>query len=71
MKFKQFMDLYDNWNGRLVVNSDYLHPIVIDVAYKIMDCIPSLAGVKSYEKLFDMEVVAFGFYDDELCVRVK
>ena len=26
MKFKDFMDLYDNWNSRLVVNNDYLHP---------------------------------------------
>ncbi len=71
MKFKDFMDLYDNWNSHLVVNNDYLHPIVIDVAHQIMDCIPSLTGVKSYDKLFDMEVVAFGFYDNELCVRVR
>jgi hypothetical protein len=27
--------------------------------------------MESYDKLFEMEVVAFGFYDNELCVRVR
>lgn len=72
MKFKQFMDLFDNWNCFVCVNDDYLRLIVKGRAHRIMDCLPPLSGrVESYEQLFDMEVVAFGFYDDELCVRVK
>ena len=86
MKFKDFMDLYDNWNGIVCVNDDHLHPIVISTTHKIMDCIPMLSFYTyttdaierdmvndnaKYEKLFNMEVVAFGFYDNELCVRVR
>ena len=71
MKFKQFMEMYDNWNGTTKVNDDNLGTIVVDHTLKIMECIPTLNGVENYEKLFEMEVVAFGFYDDELCVRVR
>lgn len=71
MKFKQFMDMYDNWNEITEVNDDNLNTIVIDDTYKIMECISELKGVENYEKLFNMEVVSFGFYDDEFCVRVK
>lgn len=28
MKLRDFVDLYDNWNGILVVNDDNLKPIV-------------------------------------------
>ena len=28
MKLRDFVDLYDNWNGILVVNDDNLDPIV-------------------------------------------
>lgn len=71
MKFKQFMEMYDNWNGTTKVNDDNLDTIVIGHTLKIMECIPTLNGVENYEKLFEMEVVSFGFYDDELCVRVR
>jgi hypothetical protein len=71
MKFKDLMDLYDNWNGVTVINDINLDTIVIGTTHKIMDCIPTLIGVESYEKLFNMEVVSFGFYDNEFCVRVK
>ena len=30
MKLRDFVDLYDNWNGILVVNDDNLKPIVKD-----------------------------------------
>ena len=71
MKFKQFMEMYDNWNGTTKVNDDNLNTIVIGHTLKIMERIPTLNGVENYEKLFEMEVVAFGFYDDKLCVRVR
>lgn len=71
MKFKQFMEIYDNWNGTTKVNDDNLDTIVIGRTLAIMECIPMLNGVENYNKLFEMEVVSFGFYDDELCVRVR
>lgn len=74
MKFRQFMNMYDNWNGTTKVNDDKLDTIVIgstlDIMYCRADFEPS-THVKNYEQLFKMEVVSFGFYDDEFCVRVK
>ena len=61
MKLRDFVNLYDNWNGILVVNDDNLDPIVkgeVEVAL-------------SYRNVNEKEVVAFGFYDNELCVRVR
>ena len=61
MKLRDFVNLYDNWNGILVVNDDNLDQIVkgkVEVAL-------------SQENVHEKEVVAFGFYDNELCVRVR
>ena len=74
MKFKDFMDMYDNWNGITKVNDNNLDTIVKERTMDIMDCVEPFnpfTKVESYEKLFEMEVVAFGFYDDEFCVRVR
>ena len=71
MKFKRFMEMYDNRNGITKVNNDNLGTIVIGNTLEIIECIPMLDGVKNYNQLFEMEVVSFGFYNDELCVRVK
>ena len=62
MNFKQFMYMYDNWNGITVVNDNDLKLIVKDETHVIMS---------TREDLFNKTVVAFGFYDNELCVRVK
>lgn len=61
MKLRDFVDLYDNWNGILVVNDEDLNPIVKN----------EVEAALSYENVHEKEVVAFGFYDDELCVRVR
>lgn len=74
MKFKQFMDLYDNWNGITKVNDNNLDTIVEGRTLNIMERMEPfrpMTKVENYEKLFEMEVVSFGFYDEELCVRVK
>lgn len=74
MKFKQFMEMYDNWNGITKVNDDNLETIVVGRTLDIMECMTnfeSSTNVSTYAELFEMEVVSFGFYDDELCVRVK
>lgn len=62
MTFKEFMDLYDNWNGCTKVNDDDLNEIVTGLTRWIMD---------HRHELFDREVVAFGFYDDTLTVRLR
>lgn len=74
MKFTDFMELYDNWNGITKVNDDNLNTIVIGRTLDIMECVENfnpMTTVKNYAELFNMEVVSFGFYDDEFCVRVR
>lgn len=67
MKFKVFLDMYDDWNGTTKVNDDNLNCIVkartMDIGFNDTDT--------DYSYLYDKEVVAFGFYDGELCIRVK
>lgn len=70
MTFKQFMGLYDNWNGITKVNNNNLEVIVKDNTLDIMECIPTLNRIENYHVLFNAKVVAFGFYDSELCVRI-
>lgn len=60
MKLRDFLELYDNWNGVLVINDDNLNCLCYGDFWN--------------EKISDFEnheVVAFGFYDNELCVRVR
>ena len=64
MKFADFMDLYDNWNGTTRVNDNELNPIVEMRTVMLMD-------LRENQNLFEKEVVAFGFYDDVLTVRIK
>ena len=62
MNFKDFMEMYDNWNGVTRVNDNDLNMIVEDRTNIIMD---------NRTDLYDKEVVAFGFYDGLMTVRVK
>lgn len=62
MNFKEFMEMYDNWNGMTKVNDNNLNTIIEDKTINIME---------SYHDFFTKEVIAFGFYEDTLCVRVK
>lgn len=62
MKFKDFLDLYDNWNDFITVNDENLTTIASGRIYDIM---------KTCKKLFKMKVISFGFYDKELYVRIK
>ena len=73
MTVRELMYLYDNWNGIVVINDDNLKRIVKGTGDDIMYCVAFLEPDASvgYAKLLRMEVVAFGFYDGELCIRVK
>lgn len=54
--------MYDNWNGVTRVNDNDLNMIVEDRTNIIMD---------NRKNLYNKEVVAFGFYDGLMTVRVK
>ena len=62
MSFKNFMDMYDNWNGVARVNDNKLNMIIEERTNILMD---------TRKDLYDKEVVAFGFYDGLMTVRVK
>lgn len=61
MRLEEFLEMYDNWNHAVVINDDELNLIVKGPPSYILSC--GNVGGK--------EVVAFGFYDGELGVRVK
>lgn len=74
INFREIMDMYDNWNGITKVNDDELEVVVKGKTVDIMECLVPFSEktkVESYNELFNMEVVAFGFYDNEFCVRVR
>ena len=62
MRFKDFMDLCDNWNGRVKVNDNNLKTIVRGPTSRIMD---------TRKDLYEKEVVAFGVFGEEIAIRVK
>ena len=74
MKFKEFMNMYDDWNGILKVNNNNLDTIVKGKTVMVMERLVKFnpfSKVQTYDDLFNMEVVSFGFYDGEFCVRVE
>ena len=60
MKLKELLDMYDNWNGITVINDDNLEPIAKE----------ETSVIAKDERFINCEVVAFGFYDNEFCVRI-
>lgn len=61
MRLEEFLEMYDNWNDDIVINDDELCPIIKGPPSYILLC-GNIGG---------KEVVAFGFHDNKLCVRVK
>ena len=66
MTLKEFLDLYDNWNGITVVNDGNLSTLIKGTTSEIAFEDGNLYD----EDIMASEVIAFGFYDNELCVRV-
>ena len=60
MQLKEFIDMFDNHNGITVVNDSDLNCIAKG----------KTSDIAERTDLHNKEVVAFGFYDNELCVRV-
>ena len=61
MKLRELLDMYDNWNGITVINNDSLEPIAKEKTFVIAED----------ERFMNYEVIAFGFYDNEFCVRIQ
>ena len=61
LTLRQLLELYDNWNGMIRIN---------DINLDKLDEIKINHMVEDYEYL-DANVMAFGFYDDTLCVRLE
>ena len=71
MTLKEFLDMYDNWNGLLTINDDYLMRKIGNTALYSRVRINQFMEVHGKDHLMEAKVIAFGFYDEELCIRVK
>ena len=61
MRVKEFFDLYDNWNGITAINDNELNCVAKGNTTDIVE----------REEFYNMIVVSFGFYDNELCISVR
>lgn len=67
-----FLNMYDNWNGHITINDDDLNPIIKGKVHEVAEKYTDAHGrYKTYSGVMAMKVVAFGFYDNELTVRVR
>ena len=64
MKLKDFLDLYDNWNSTVVINSDELLPMFCHWQ------VSRFVDTYRYAPIMSRKVKAFGYYDNELCIRI-
>ena len=65
LNLADFLDLYDNWNGILVIN-DRNCDRYATVNFANLD-----KWLREHNTEANARVMAFGFYDGELCVRVE
>jgi len=67
MTLKDFLNLYDNWNGVVKINDIDLNEILKCKVSKFM-----FKDAMYYnEDLMESFVIAFGFFDEELTVRIN
>lgn len=64
MRLRDLLDAYDNWDNDIVINNDNLEPILKG---RVMD----LYNDGELDDFLDWDVVAFGFYDREITVRIR
>lgn len=65
MKLLELLEAYDNWNGNLVIN-DAKCNLFARIRFEKLDI-----WLNEYKRVMLAEVMSFGFYDNEFCVRVK
>ena len=74
MKFKNFINCYDNWNGLICLNDNNLKMIYLGF---ISSFLKRNGAYKIYKKYENYDIVSFGFYKNpkrqmyELTVRIK
>lgn len=62
MLLTEFLDMYDNWNGKITINDNNLdHIWKYETVQKFIDDGWDIIGY---------QVMSFGFYDGELTIRV-
>lgn len=66
MKVVELMRLFDNWNKFLIISDDDQNHILDGKkVFEVYD------KMEKYKDILNKEVVSFGFYDDDFCIRVK
>ena len=65
MTLENFLDLYDNWNGILVVNDKNLNTFATVRLFTVD------TWLKKHSRAAKAQVMAFGFYDGEICIRIN
>jgi hypothetical protein len=71
MKFKDFINRYDDWMDVIVINDNVLNRIISCPIYVLMERNKDLYTLYyKYKYLMDKEVISFGFWEGELCVRL-
>lgn len=64
-KFLHFLDLYyDNLNGQLVINDNNLN------LYASVNLSDISRWLREHSTIAKKQVKSFGFYDNELCIRL-
>ena len=64
MTLNELLDLFDNHNVNVVVNNNNLE------LYARVRCDRLYGNYLNYKAILDLPVIAFGFYDGELTVRL-
>lgn len=61
MTLRELLEPNDDWNKQLIINDDDLNCITKDVTWKL---------VENRKDLMQKKVRAYGFYDNEMYVRI-
>ena len=64
MRLRDLLDAYDNWDNNIVINNDNLEPIL---KWRVMN----LYDDGKLDDFLNWNVIAFGFYDGEIAVRIR
>ena len=70
MKLKDLLKLFDNWNAKLRINDYAEAKPIVEYNYVYELAFHDEYADKKHEYLLECPVMAFGYYEDTLCVRV-
>ena len=65
LTLREFLTMYDDWNGYTVINGKNNNLYARIKTDKLL-----LSENYNYNNILDCKVIAFGFYDNELCIRI-